>query len=102
MRALRSTNEREEMSVRVNIRPFLTHFTKGQTVVEVEGSTVGQCLEGLVEQFPQTKKVLFYKDGGLRNYVEVYINRESARPDELAKPVKDGDELNIVLSFAGG
>jgi molybdopterin converting factor small subunit len=90
------------MSVRVNIRPFLTHFTKGQTVVEVEGNTVGQCLDELVKQFPKTKKVLFNKDGGLHNYVEVYINRESAHPDELAKPVKDGDELDIVLIFAGG
>ncbi len=90
------------MSVRINIRPVLAHFTDGQTVVEVKGSTVGQCLDDLVQQFPKVKKVLFGKDGGLRNYVEVYINRESAYPDELAKPVKDGDELNLALIIAGG
>jgi molybdopterin converting factor small subunit len=90
------------MSVRVNIRSTLAHFTNGQAVVEVKGSTVGQCLDDLVKQFPKAKRVLFYKDGGLRNYVEVYINQESAYPDELAKPVRDGDELDIVLVFAGG
>ncbi len=90
------------MSVKVNIHPVLYHFTNDQDVVVVNGSTVGECLEELVAQFPAIKQGLFDKDGKLLNYVDIYVNGESAYPDELAKPVKDGDELHIVLIIAGG
>ncbi len=90
------------MSVKINIHPVLYHFTNDQDVVEVNGSTVGQCLEQLVAQFPEVKKGLFGKDGKLLNYVDIYVNGESAYPEELAKPVEDGDELHLVLILAGG
>ncbi|MBI2979332.1 MAG: MoaD/ThiS family protein [Chloroflexi bacterium] len=32
----------------------------------------------------------------------IYVNEESAFPEELARPVKDGDELHIVTMIAGG
>ena len=90
------------MSVKVNIHPVLYHFTDDQDVVTVNGTNVGECLEGLVAQFPAIKQGLFDKDGKLLNYVDIYVNGESAYPAELAKQVKDGDELHIVLIIAGG
>jgi molybdopterin converting factor small subunit len=90
------------MSVKINIHPVLYHFTDDQDVVEVDGSTVGQCLEQLVARFPQIRRGLFGKDGKLLNYVDIYVNGESAYPEELAKPVKDGDELHLILMLAGG
>ena len=90
------------MSVTINLHPNLHHFTDGQAVAEVNGSTVGQCLADLVKQFPQIRQGLFGKDGKLLNYVDIYVNQESAYPEELAKPVKDGDELHITLIIAGG
>ena len=90
------------MSVKINIHPLLSHFTNDQDIVEVNGSTVGQCLEQLVAQFPDIKQGLFAKDGKLFNYVDIYVNEESAYPEELAKPVNDGDEIHLVLMLAGG
>ncbi len=90
------------MSVKINVHPILHHFTNGQDVVEVKGATVGECLEQLVARFPEIKKGLFDKDGRLLNYVDVYVNGESAYPEELARSVTDGDELHIVLTIAGG
>ncbi len=90
------------MSVKINIHPILHHFTNDQDVVEVKGSTVGECLEQLTAQFPEVKKGLFDKDDKLLNYVDVYVNGESAYPEELARSVRDGDELHIVLTIAGG
>jgi molybdopterin converting factor small subunit len=71
-------------------------------VVEVEGGTVGDCLEDLVQQYPGMKEGLFDKKGKLLNVVEVYVNNESAYPEELAKSVKDGDEIQLILMLAGG
>ncbi len=90
------------MSVRINIHPVLYHLTGGQDVAEVSGDTVGQCLEQLVARFPGVREGLFGRDGRLLNYVDIYVNGESAYPEELAKPVGDGDELHIVLMLAGG
>ena len=90
------------MSVRIIIHPLLYHVTNNQEVIEVNGSTVGECLKEFVAHFPETNKVLFDNDGNLLGYVDIYVNGESAYPEELAKPVKDGDELHIVLIIAGG
>lgn len=90
------------MSVRINIHPNLYQFTNDQTIVEVNGSTLGQCLDDLVKQFPQIKQGLFDKDGKLLNYVDIYVNQESSYPEEMAKPVTDGDKLHITLMMAGG
>ena len=90
------------MSVKINIHPVLHHFTDDQDIVKVDGNTVGECLGELVARFPQIEKGLFGKNGKLLNYVEIYINGQSAYPDELAKPVKDRDEIHIIIMLAGG
>jgi hypothetical protein len=48
------------------------------------------------------EKALFAKKDKLLNIVEVYVNHTSAYPNELVKPVKDGDEIHLVVMLAGG
>lgn len=74
----------------------------GLSKVEVDGSTVGQCLDQLVGRYPAFREVLFEKREKLRNNMEIYVNLESAYPEELAKPVRDGDEIYITVMLAGG
>ncbi|MFC1952507.1 MoaD/ThiS family protein [Chloroflexota bacterium] len=90
------------MSVNINIPPTLSHLTGGHNLVEVNGNTVGECLNQLVDQYPKVKEQLFSGDGKLNNVVEVYVNLESSYPEELAKPVKDGDELHPIIIVLGG
>jgi len=56
----------------------------------------------LVSRFPELRKWLFEKDGKLNRLVEIYVNAESSYPEELSKPVKDGDELHILIIISGG
>ena len=90
------------MTVKVNIHPNLQTYTDDQSVVEVNGRTVGECLDTVISRFPRIKANLMNKNGKLLDHVSVYVNLESAFPEELAKPVKDGDELHIILMVAGG
>ena len=90
------------MSIEVKISPTLTRYTNEQSVARVNGSTVGECLDDLVKQFPDIKPALFNKRGRLHRYIDVCVNLESAYPEELAKPVKDGDKLHVILVIAGG
>ena len=90
------------MSVRVNIAPVMQHLAGGQSTVEVKGNTVGQCLGQLLGRFPDLKDWLLDAGGRLRDSVDVFVNQRSAFPEELAKPVSDGDEIHIISLISGG
>ena len=90
------------MGIKININPILHQYTNNQGVAEVKGDTVGQCLDHLINQFPAIKSGLLDKQGKLLNFIDIYVNGESAYPEELAKPVKDGDELHITVVISGG
>ena len=90
------------MAVKIRIHTTHRQYTNGLEVVEVNGNTVGDCLNHLVRQFPGMDKALFAKKDKLLNTIEVYVNHATAYPNELAKPVKDGDEIHLVVMLAGG
>jgi molybdopterin converting factor small subunit len=90
------------LSVKINIPPFFQHLTDEVKLVDVSGMTVGECLNNLMKEFPSLNERLFDGDGKLLSPIEIYINRESTYPEELAKQVKDGDELHIALVLVGG
>jgi molybdopterin converting factor small subunit len=90
------------LSIKINIHKTHRQFTNGLDIVEVEGNTVGNCLDNLVGQFPGMKKALFDKKGKLLRIIEIYINSKSAYPNELTKQVKHGDNVHITLLLAGG
>jgi molybdopterin converting factor small subunit len=90
------------MGVRVNINEALRYCTNGLDIVEVTGSTVGECLRQLVKQCPNIRQRLFDKDGNLVTYVGIYLNEQSVDAEGLAKPIKDEDEISIVLMVTGG
>ena len=88
----------------VNLHVHTTHlqFTENREVVTLEGKTVGECLNQLVRQYPGMEKALFAKKNKLLNTVEVYVNNASAYPEELAKPVGDGDNIHLFVMLSGG
>ena len=90
------------MSIKIDVPFYLQSYTSGMQVVEVNGNTVGECLNHLVKQFPGMKKMLLNQNGRLYSYVNIYINGRDAHPEELAKPVKDEDELRVLYIISGG
>lgn len=90
------------MAVKVHLHLTLRQFTNGQEIIDVEGTTVGECLKNVVKKYPGMESSLFGKNGKLSNIVEIYVNLQSAYPNELAKQVKDGDEIHVTMMLAGG
>ncbi len=90
------------MGIKVNLHSAHRQHTGGREIVEVEGSTVGECLESLVGAHPGMREALFDDGGRLRNSIEIYLNLESTYPEELQKPTRDGDEIHIAVMLAGG
>ena len=86
------------MSIRIYIDVTLLPLTGGQSIVEVKGERVNQCLKELRAQFPGLEQ-MFDKEGNLWGDISLYLNRHGIYND-LA--VKDGDELTIEVGIAGG
>ncbi len=86
------------MSVKVRVDPSLLNLTNGHKVVEVEGKTVGQCLDSLQARFPALNPVLF-QQGQTWSDIGIFLNNNSAY---LSQPVEDGDELIILMPLGGG
>jgi molybdopterin converting factor small subunit len=90
------------MGVLIHLHSWHRTFTGGSGTVEVEGATVGQCLESLLGRYPDLRGELMDKDGKLKNTIEIYLNLKSAYPGELLRPTADGDEIHITVALAGG
>jgi sulfur-carrier protein len=90
------------MAVKVQIPTPMRQHTEGQTVVEAAGATVQGVLDDLGAKFPGLTARIF-DNGQVRRFVNIYLNDEDIRYlDNLATPVKDGDELAIIPAVAGG
>lgn len=89
------------MSVKIITPPFLKFKVK-EALVAVEGMTVNECLNHLIQRFPETKELLFDEYGNLHEYIQIYINGASSYPEELGKPVNDGDLIDIMMLVTGG
>lgn len=78
----------------------MRRFTNNQNTVEVQGRTIGECLDDLVRQFPEIKKRLFDPNGIL--LVLIGINGEIVHQQDLNHPVADEDELQLFPMVGGG
>ena len=91
------------MSVKVRIPSPLRSYTGGADIVEAQGASVGEVLNGLKEQASGIESRLFKGPGQLNRFVNVYLNEEDIR--FLAgkdTQVKEGDAVSIVPAIAGG
>ena len=90
------------MAVKVKLCLFLVELTKCSPENEVEGRTVGECIENLIREFPKLKGEIIDPEGNLLYYLNIYVNGASTHPETLVWPVRDGDEIQIVLPLSGG
>ena len=91
------------MAVLVKIPSPLRRFTEGKSEVEVNGQTVEEALENLIGQFSELAPQLYDEKRELRNFVNLYVRGEDIRYlDAMATKIKDGDEVMIIPSIAGG
>ena len=90
------------MAVTVKIPTQLRSVTGGEAEAQASGSTVGEVLDSLFEQFADLRERIC-DDGDLRRFVNVYVGGEDIRYlDGLATPVSEGGEVQILPAVAGG
>ncbi|MHC4378200.1 MAG: ubiquitin-like small modifier protein 1 [Planctomycetota bacterium] len=81
----------------------LRRLVGGADQLEVSARTVGELLDGLVEQHPELRAHLLDDAGELRRFVNVYVGRDDIRSlDGKATELGVGAEVAIVPAVAGG
>ena len=89
--------------VQVRVPTPLRKFTGGAEAVEANGTSVATVVSDLDKQNPGIKDRICDEAGQVRRFVNIFVNGEDIRfLQQLATPVKAGDELSIVPAIAGG
>lgn len=91
------------MPITVRIPTPLRKLTNEQDIVEGNGDTLAQMIDGLEASYPGLKERLCDETGDLRRFVNVYVNGEDVRfADGVETRLSGGDEVSIVPAVAGG
>ena len=91
------------MAVTIKLPTQLRGAAGGAAEARADGATVGEVLDGLYAQHGELRDRLSDGDGGLRRFVNVYVDGEDIRfGDGLDTPVADGQEVQILPAVAGG
>ena len=88
---------------KIRIPMPLRKLTNDVDIVSSDAATLADAVDGLEADFPGIKERLCDEAGGIRRFVNIYVNGEDVRfLDNLATPLKPTDEVSIVPAVAGG
>ncbi len=90
------------MTIKVRISSAHQYAANGSEVVEVAGNTIAESLRDLIKTYPNLEKFMYNDPRTLSNYLLVFLNGDNVPHNELNKPVKDGDEISLVMLIDGG
>ncbi len=91
------------MSVTVRVPSALRKLTNGQAELQAEGATVRELFDDLGSTHPDLLGRILGEQGEVRQFLNVFVNGTDVRYEkDLDTPVKEGDEVSIVPSIAGG
>ncbi|MCW5828382.1 MAG: MoaD/ThiS family protein [Deltaproteobacteria bacterium] len=85
--------------MRVFIPSALRSYTGGKTVADASGKTVAELLEDLDRHYPGIRFRMVNEQDMIRPHLRVFVNGQVAEP---GTPVKESDEVNIVMALSGG
>jgi molybdopterin converting factor small subunit len=94
------------VTVEVVLPGFLADLAGGSKHVEIdvgEDGTLAAVLDQLAEGRPLLDRRIRDETGGLRRFVNVYVDGDDVRFEQgVATPVKDGAVVQVLPSVAGG
>jgi len=86
------------MSIKLFLVDRLANLARGKNMFEVNGRTLGECLNHLVNLAPTIKQPLFSGSGNkLQDNIKVLVNKKDTGAEGLEKKVTDGDVIYIAI-----
>jgi len=91
------------MAATLRIPTVLRPAVGGQSTISVEGTTIGEVLRTLSQEYPMTDGQLLDENGALHRFLNIYVNDDDVRYiGGLEAPVADGDDITLLPAVAGG
>ena len=91
------------MSVRVLLPNAFQKHTNGERELQSSATHLPQLIEDIETHFPGLRTHLRGEDGQVRRFINFYVNEEDIRfLGNDAYAFKDGDEVLVIPSIAGG
>ena len=93
------------MTVQVLLPGVLAALTGGEKHLAVDptGDTLGDLLDALAAEHPMLARRIRDETGQVRRFVNVYVDGDDVRFEGgLATKVRDGAEVQVLPSVAGG
>jgi molybdopterin converting factor small subunit len=93
------------MSVQVVLPGVLASLAGGAKHLDLQpaGSTLEDLLDALAAEHPMLARRIRDETGQVRRFVNVYVDGDDVRFEQgLATPVRDGAEVQVLPSVAGG
>ena len=93
------------MSVQVLLPGVLAALAGGEKHVDVEpaGTTLADVLDALAAEHPMLARRIRDETGKVRRFVNVFVDGDDVRyGGGLAATVRDGAEVQVLPSIAGG
>jgi len=79
-------------------------YVNGLTELPVDGSTVGEAVQSLLQKYPALRPHLTNSRGDLRPFVNLFLGSDNVKdlPQGLNTPLSETDTVLILPSVAGG
>lgn len=90
--------------VKVVIPSLLASFTGGEKIVELNAANLKEALGELVSKYGESlKDKILDASGKPRRFLNIYVNGKNVYYlGGVDTPLKDGDEVSILLAISGG
>lgn len=87
--------------MRVRVPTHLHDYTSGRAEVELAGvATLGDVLRELDQRYPGLRFRVVDEQDRIRRHIQFFVGGRVAR--DLAHPVGEHDEVQIVAALSGG
>ena len=90
------------MSVTVASPSAFRRHTEGADHYDCAAADLSSLLDALSARFPELKPHLRDEQGRVRRFLNIYVNDEDIRFLGKDYRIKEGDEVTLVPSIAGG
>ena len=89
-------------SVKISIPSAFRRHTEGADYYDCAAADLNGLLDALGSRFPELKPHLRDEQGNVRRFLNIYVNDEDIRFLGKDYNFKEGDEVTLVPSIAGG
>lgn len=86
--------------MRVRVPSQLRSYTADKAEVTATGTTVAAMLDDLNSTFPGMRFRMIDEQDRIRQHIRIFVNQELIR--DLAHPLSEGDEVQILCAISGG